>query len=276
MRTLEVLLAGGPEAHALRQRVTAAVVADAVYRHGGRALRVLPPHARPSRPRLPTASAPPQQGAPLQLGAHTRRGVALLVLCSPAFCFISQERPELYRKTLEMYLSMPKTVMKMGEKDPLAAGRLLRELLDEPCGMDLHVGMFIPTIQGQGDAEQQAAWLPLCYNLSVIGTYAQTELGHGTYLRGLETTATYDAASREFVIHSPTLTSTKWWPGGLGKTANHVICMARLVAGGVERGPHAFVVRIRDAETHAPLPGVAVGDIGGKLAYNAIDNGALG
>jgi acyl-CoA oxidase len=27
----------------------------------------------------------------------------------------------------------------------------------------------------------------------IIGTYAQTELGHGTFVRGLETTATYDA-----------------------------------------------------------------------------------
>jgi acyl-CoA oxidase len=100
------------------------------------------------------------------------------------------ERADLYRHTLEMYLAMPKKVMSLGEKDPLAAGRIVRELLDEPCGVDLHLGMFIPTIQGQGDAEQQAAWLPLCYSLAVIGTYAQTELGHGTYLRGLETTAT--------------------------------------------------------------------------------------
>lgn len=34
--------------------------------------------------------------------------------------------------------------------------------------------------------------------------------------------------TEEFVIHSPTLTSTKWWPGGLGKTSTHAIVMARL------------------------------------------------
>ena len=38
----------------------------------------------------------------------------------------------------------------------------------------------------------------------------------GTYLRGLETTATYDPKSEEFVVHSPTQTSIKWWPGGRG------------------------------------------------------------
>ncbi len=50
--------------------------------------------------------------------------------------------------------------------------------------------------------------------MQVIGTYAQTELGHGTFVRGLETTATYDIDTQQFVIHSPTLSSTKWWPGG--------------------------------------------------------------
>ena len=35
----------------------------------------------------------------------------------------------------------------------------------------------------------------------------------GTFIRGLETTATYDSKTEEFVIHSPTRTSYKWWPG---------------------------------------------------------------
>jgi acyl-CoA oxidase len=51
--------------------------------------------------------------------------------------------------------------------------------------------------------------------------------------------------------------------------------MARLVTNGIERGPHAFVVPIRAADTHAPLPGIIVGDIGGKMGYNAVDNGFL-
>ena len=56
----------------------------------------------------------------------------------------------------------------------------------------------------------------------------QTELGHGTFVRGLETTATYDPETQEFILHSPTLTSTKWWPGGMGKTSTHAVVMARL------------------------------------------------
>ena len=74
--------------------------------------------------------------------------------------------------------------------------------------------MFIPALMSQGSPEQQAKWLPMAQKLEIIGTYAQTEMGHGTFVRGLETTATYDPETEHFIIHSPTLTSTKWWPGG--------------------------------------------------------------
>lgn len=36
-----------------------------------------------------------------------------------------------------------------------------------------------------------------------------TELGHGSNVPGLETTATFDEASDQFIIHTPTLTATK-------------------------------------------------------------------
>lgn len=41
----------------------------------------------------------------------------------------------------------------------------------------------------------------------------QTELGHGTFLRGLETRATYDPATKEFILESPSLTAYKWYFG---------------------------------------------------------------
>lgn len=41
-------------------------------------------------------------------------------------------------------------------------------------------------------------------------SYAQTELGHGSNLRKLETTATFIQETDEFELHSPTLTSLKW------------------------------------------------------------------
>ena len=43
--------------------------------------------------------------------------------------------------------------------------------------------MFIPTIERLGTDAQKAKWLPLAMTLNVIGTYAQTEMGHGLFLK---------------------------------------------------------------------------------------------
>lgn len=144
-----------------------------------------------------------------------------------------------------------------------------------PGPLDLHVGMFLPTLLHQATEEQQERFFMPAWNFKIIGTYAQTEMGHGTHLRGLETTATYDPATEEFILNSPTVTSIKWWPGGLGKTSNHAIVLAQLITQGKCYGLHAFIVPIREQGTHKPLPGITVGDIGPKFGYDEMDNGYL-
>ncbi|ETN75635.1 acyl-CoA dehydrogenase, middle domain protein [Necator americanus] len=141
--------------------------------------------------------------------------------------------------------------------------------------LSLHFVMFIPTLQGQTTDEQLDEWLSLAIARGIIGTYAQTELGHGTNLKNLETTATYDPKTKEFIINSPTITSAKWWPGALGKSSNYAVVVAQLYTQGVCRGPHPFIVQLRDLETHKPLKGVRVGDIGPKFGFNSSDNGFL-
>uniref|UniRef100_A0A8C7NYZ7 Acyl-coenzyme A oxidase n=1 Tax=Oncorhynchus mykiss TaxID=8022 RepID=A0A8C7NYZ7_ONCMY len=141
--------------------------------------------------------------------------------------------------------------------------------------LDLHLAMFLPTLLNQASPEQMETFFIPAWNLDIIGTYAQTEMGHGTHLRGLETTATYDPATQEFVLNSPTITSIKWWPGGLGKTSNHAIVLAQLHTQGKCHGLHAFIVPLRSMNTHIPLPGVVVGDIGPKFGFDEVDNGYL-
>ena len=73
-----------------------------------------------------------------------------------------------------------------------------------------HLGLFVPTILGQGSDEQIMWWLPRALTFKIIGAYAQTELAHGSNVRGLRTVAEYDAATEEFVLNSPSLGATKW------------------------------------------------------------------
>ena len=55
-------------------------------------------------------------------------------------------------------------------------------------------------------------------------------------MAGLETTATFDSKTDELVINSPTITSTKWWPGDMAKNANHAIVFAKLLVGEMNYG----------------------------------------
>lgn len=151
----------------------------------------------------------------------------------------------------------------------------LRGHVHDDLGTDLQNLMFVPNLRATFNEEQQKHWLPRALAWEVIGCYAQTELGHGSNVRALETTATYDPETDEIELHSPTTTSTKWWPGALGRTANHAIAYARLIVNGYDLGIHNFIVPIRDLETHQPLSGITVGDIGPKIGYNNQDNGFL-
>ena len=135
--------------------------------------------------------------------------------------------------------------------------------------------MFLITLRDQGNEEQHEKFLKPAQAYKYIGCYAQTELGHGSNVRGLETTATWNPDDKTFTIHSPTLTASKWWIGSLGRTANWAVVMAQLVISGKSYGPHPFVVQIRDMKTHEPLENVHVGDIGPKFGYNTMDNGFL-
>ncbi|XP_055606296.1 probable peroxisomal acyl-coenzyme A oxidase 1 [Uranotaenia lowii] len=140
----------------------------------------------------------------------------------------------------------------------------------------VHFSMFVPAIQGHGSPEQQSQWLKPAMDCQMVGSYAQTELGHGTFLRGLETTATFDERTDEIVINSPTITAYKWWPGGLAQTVNYCIVMAQLYSNGKCHGIQPFLVPLRDLETHMPLPGIDIGDIGDKIGYKGVNNGYLG
>lgn len=71
----------------------------------------------------------------------------------------------------------------------------------------------------------------------------------------LETTATYDPVTEEFVLHSPSITAAKWWPGNLGKSASYAVVMAQLYTKGECKGPHPFIVQLRDSATHMPMRG---------------------
>ena len=86
--------------------------------------------------------------------------------------------------------------------------------------------MFRTSVEQFSNEEQRLKWMPKVINHDILGCYAQTELGHGSNIAALETTATFDQKTDEFVIHSPTTSSVKWWPGEMGRQSNWAMIMA--------------------------------------------------
>lgn len=67
----------------------------------------------------------------------------------------------------------------------------------------------------------------------------------------------------------------KFWIGGAAQTANMAVIWAQLYIGEKCHGVHAYIVPIRDRQTHKLLPGVQIGDCGPKNGFNGIDNGFI-
>ena len=136
-------------------------------------------------------------------------------------------------------------------------------------------GLFGGAIENLGTERHHRAYVPRIISLDLLGCFAMTETGHGSDVQSLETTATYDPSTQEFVIDSPTRTSRKDYIGGAAETATVAAVFAQLITpDGVGHGVHCFVVPIRDDDGN-DLPGVTTGDCHYKGGLPGVDNGRI-
>lgn len=135
-------------------------------------------------------------------------------------------------------------------------------------------GLFGSAIMHLGTEVHHQRWLPDVINLRIPGAFAMTESGHGSNVAGLETTATYDEATQEWVINTPFRNAWKDYLGNAAKHGIAAVVFAQLITKGVNHGVHAFYVPIRDEQGNW-LPGIGGDDDGVKGGLNGIDNGRL-
>jgi acyl-CoA oxidase len=221
-----------------------------------------------------------------------RRQIEEVIQRDPTGIFSNEEnsylhRTERHKRSIAKHVRMIELCRKLGIGDECGGEiiaskdfHLIIKAIADDLPTALHWIMFVPNIISLCDEEQKAEWLPLCKDWKMIGCYAQTEIGHGSNVRALETTATFlpecsgGQAGGSWMINSPTLTSSKAWPGTLGRTANHAMVIARLIDGdGIDRGIHNFLVPLRSMKDHKLLPGVKTADLGPKIGFNNMDNG---
>ncbi|MEO0895257.1 MAG: acyl-CoA dehydrogenase [Bacteroidota bacterium] len=135
-------------------------------------------------------------------------------------------------------------------------------------------GLFGGSVYGLGKEYHYEHFLTPAGTLELPGCFAMTEANHGSNVRDLETTAVYDPASQEFIIHTPHYLAHKEYIGNAAAHAKVAVVFAQLETLGEQYGVHAIVVPIRDDEGN-PLPGVTIADSGQKLGLNGVDNGRL-
>ena len=134
-------------------------------------------------------------------------------------------------------------------------------------------GLFGGSILWLGTKRHHDLYLAEAGSLQLPGCFAMTETGHGSNVRGLETTATFDPVEDEFIVHSPTEQAGKEYIGNAlhGRLAT---VFAQLIVGGENHGVHALLVPLRD-EHHRLLPGIRIEDNGQKVGLNGVDNGRI-
>uniref|UniRef100_A0A0E0PXN2 Acyl-coenzyme A oxidase n=1 Tax=Oryza rufipogon TaxID=4529 RepID=A0A0E0PXN2_ORYRU len=138
----------------------------------------------------------------------------------------------------------------------------------------VHFFLWGSAIKFLGTKRHHDKWLSDTENYVIKGCFSMTELGHGSNVRGIETVATYDIKTREFVINTPCESAQKYWIGGAANHATHTIVFAQLHINGRNEGVHAFVAQIRDEHENV-MPNIQIADCGHKIGLNGVDNGRI-
>ncbi|MBK7774378.1 MAG: acyl-CoA dehydrogenase family protein [Sandaracinaceae bacterium] len=179
------------------------------------------------------------------------------------------------------------TALQLYEKAYGALDPAQREIGEFVCGFEtlacfdmsvvvkfgVQFGLFGGAVASLGSARHHALLRDIGSG-RLLGCFAMTERGHGSNVRDLETTGTYDAATQEWVIHTPSISAGKEWIGNAALHAKTAVVFGQLETQGEGHGVHAWLVPIRDDQGQ-PMPGVRIEDCGEKMGLNGVDNGRL-
>jgi acyl-CoA oxidase len=135
-------------------------------------------------------------------------------------------------------------------------------------------GLWGGAVQQLGTRLHHERYLPGIATLELPGCFAMTEAAHGSDVQHLQTTATYDPATEEFVIDTPVDEARKEYIGNAACHGRLAVVFAQLIVAGQSHGVHALVVGLRDEQGNV-CDRVRIEDCGEKLGLNGVDNGRI-
>ena len=135
-------------------------------------------------------------------------------------------------------------------------------------------GLWGMSIHSLGTEKHYQKYLKDIGTLKLPGCFAMTETNHGSNVKGLETTATYNHQNKTFVINTPHEKAQKEYIGNAAVHGQMATVFAKLIIDEVDYGVNAFVVPLRD-ESNVILEGIIIKDCGLKMGLNGVDNGTI-
>lgn len=162
--------------------------------------------------------------------------------------------------------------------DPLAAVVTFETLAHADLSVTIksgvQFGLFGGAVANLGTDWHHDTFLPGITDMSLLGGFAMTELGHGSDVASIETEITYLPDTDEWEVHSPAPSATKAYIGNAAVDGTMAAVFGQLIVRGEHHGVHVVLVPLRD-EAGRDLPGVTTGDHGHKGGLLGVDNGTL-
>jgi acyl-CoA oxidase len=135
-------------------------------------------------------------------------------------------------------------------------------------------GLWGMSIHSLGTEKHYKKYLKDIGSFRLPGCFAMTETNHGSNVKGLETTATYNHEDESIIVHTPNEGAQKEYIGNAAKHGKMATVFAKLIIDGNDYGINAFIVPLRDSNGKV-LEGITIGDCGLKMGLNGVDNGTI-
>ena len=135
-------------------------------------------------------------------------------------------------------------------------------------------GLWGMSVYFLGTEKHHKKYLRSIGTLELPGCFAMTETGHGSNVKGIETTATYNQTERTFTISTPNELAKKEYIGNAAVHGQMATVFAKLIVDGKDYGVSALVVPLRDKNGKTER-GVTIEDCGRKMGLNGVDNGKI-
>lgn len=135
-------------------------------------------------------------------------------------------------------------------------------------------GLWGMSVYFLGTEKHHKKYLKDIGTLALPGCFAMTETNHGSNVKGIETTATYNHSSKTFTIHTPNEYARKEYIGNAALHGQMATVFAKLIIDEKDYGVSAFVVPLRDKNGKL-ANGVTIEDCGRKMGLNGVDNGII-